>query len=59
MSTPGSVEFNKDVLLVVDDDVIKSFSDNNLNWLIIIFRNILTLKIFGKFSSLEILDELD
>lgn len=59
MSTPGSVEFDKNVLVIVNDDFVEGFSNDHLNWLVIVLRNILTLEVFDELSSLEVLDEFN
>ena len=58
MSAPGSVVLNEDVIVVIGDDLLEVLSNNDLNRLIVVSGDILTLKEGGESAGLEVLNEL-
>jgi hypothetical protein len=45
MATPWCIEFNKDILIVIDDKIFEVLSYNNFNWFIISDRYFLAFEV--------------
>lgn len=58
MTAPRSVIFNKDIILVVEDEVVKLFSNNNLDWLRVVLGNISRLETSFNLASFELINEV-
>ena len=57
MSTPWSIEFNKNFLVRIKNELFEVFANSNLNWLVIGFGDGGGFKILLNLSSLDFGDE--
>jgi len=58
VAAPGGVEFNEDIVVVVDDKGLEVLADGGLNCLVFVIGDILALKEGGEGARLEVADEL-
>jgi hypothetical protein len=58
MSTPWSIELNKDIIVVVNDELSELLADEDLHRLGVVSRDVLRLEEGLEGSALEFLDEL-
>jgi len=56
VAAPGGIEFDKNILLFIKNNIIEGFTNNNGDWFVLL-RSLLTLEEWLEFSTCEIINE--
>jgi len=58
VSAPWSVEFNENIIFVINDDLVEVLSNNDFDWSAIVSWNFFTLHEWLDGTALELINEL-